>query len=308
MWKWLLVAAACVFLAVAAALPSYLATAKPQVPVAALVRPRVVVLAPGLAQTMRDLGVGSLIVGRHAFDPWSDAALPVCGDQEGLDYEKLVSTNPTHIFLQWGKRELPETLQKLAAQRGWKVKNYPLLTLDEVMAASEDVHKQFSSWADYGIPIQPPGETMHEALTPPLTPAQAQAVGRLLILHTTTPARALGPGSYHHDLAQRIGATLAMESGSAYTSLDAEDIIRLAPDAILLIQPREVGAPTARPLSPEAMRRRLGTLTDLAVPAVKRGRISVIDEPTALLPGTGLATVAAQMRGILQGWAGAANR
>src|SRR5688572_2242849 len=68
--------------------------------------PRVVALSPGLAVTMRDLGLGDLLAGRHGFDAWSDPALPVCGDQSGLDYERLLAVRPTHILVQWGQRDL----------------------------------------------------------------------------------------------------------------------------------------------------------------------------------------------------------
>ncbi|MFT3687000.1 MAG: hypothetical protein QM783_19115 [Phycisphaerales bacterium] len=98
--------------------------------------PRVAAPAPGISQILRDLGCADLIVARHAYDKWSRQSLPVCGDQQGVDYEKLIETNPTHVFVQLGEQDLPERLKALARERGWVVRNVPLLTLDDVAHAT----------------------------------------------------------------------------------------------------------------------------------------------------------------------------
>ncbi|CAN5747505.1 hypothetical protein BH11PLA1_BH11PLA1_07470 [soil metagenome] len=266
--------------------------------------PRIVALDPGLAQTLRDLGVGRLIVGRHGFDAWTQGAVPVVGDQGSIDYEKLIAVNPTHVYLQWGKREVPERLTTLAAERGWKVANFQLLTLDEVMAAADRLYGEFGSRAERANLAALPSAALAEALKPALTSQERARVGPVLLLHTTAPLAALGPGSYHHDLLVRCGATPALATGKAYMTLDAEDVVKLNPAAIVLIQPRDEGVATARPLSPGALKERLGVLAELDIAAVKNGRVVLIDEPSALLAGSGLTTVGAQLRGILAAWAG----
>src|SRR5689334_23210000 len=71
--------------------------------------PRVVALSPAVARTMRDLGLGKYLVGRHGFDQWSAQSLPVCGDQNGIDYETLVRARPTQVFLQVA--DVPDRLE-----------------------------------------------------------------------------------------------------------------------------------------------------------------------------------------------------
>ena len=65
--------------------------------------------------------------------------------------------------------------------------------------------------------------------------------GRVLLLWPTNPPAAVGPGSFHHEVLVRAGGRPAIESGSAYIELDAEGVLALAPDAIMVISPRDVG-------------------------------------------------------------------
>lgn len=273
---------------------------------------RIVALAPAIAQTLRDLGIESEIVGRHGYDAWSDPAMPVCGDQAGIDYERLLAVNPSHVFLQWGKRELPERLTTLAKQNGWQVRNFSLLTLDEVIAAADELHGivkpvSQSSSAPSAQPL--PSQRFAAMLGTAKPKITGARVGRVLILHTTAPPAALGPGSYHHDLLISLGATPAIETGAPYMTLDAEDIARLKPDAIILIQPRTKGD-AALPISAAApasidqatLTARLGLIAKLDIPAIKSGRVAIIDDEMALLPGTNLIEIGRRMGEILAQW------
>lgn len=284
---------------------------------------RIVVLSPGLAQTLRTLNLAHLVVGRHAFDEWSDPALPVCGDQTGIDFEKLLLVSPTHVLIQWGKRDLPERLVSLANKQGWVLRDYPLLTLDDVSDASSDVltmlaiperarQQKLQQAQIVEGRVEMPDEAalrLAAAAIKNIAPilAQSRFHGSILLLHSTTPPTALGPGSFHHDLLIKLGLTPAIAEGSAYMPLDREDVLRRAPEAIILIQPSRVGEERAprnasigdgapRIITGEEAIARLGGLKDLNIPAIKNRRVALIDEPTALLPGLGLVRVAEAMR------------
>jgi ABC-type Fe3+-hydroxamate transport system substrate-binding protein len=284
---------------------------------------RVVVLSPGLAQTLRTLNLAHLVVGRHAFDEWSDPALPVCGDQTGIDFEKLLLVSPTHVLIQWGKRDLPERLVSLANKQGWILRDYPLLTLDDVSDASSDVltmlaiperarQQKLQQAQIVEGRVEMPDEAALRLAAAALKniapiPAQTRFNSSILLLHSTTPPAALGPGSFHHDLLIKLGLTPAIAEGSAYMPLDREDVLRRAPEAIILIQPSRVGEERAprnasigdgapRIITGEEAIARLGGLKDLNIPAIKNRRVALIDEPTALLPGLGLVRVAQALR------------
>jgi ABC-type Fe3+-hydroxamate transport system substrate-binding protein len=129
----------------------------------------------------------------------------------------------------------------------------------------------------------------------------AARVGRVLLLFGTSPAGALGPGSYHHEILVGLGASPAITRGAPFMTLDKEDLLHLAPEAIILIQPRWPGTPEGA-RDPEALRGRLRKLAALDLPALRTGRVALIDDPMALVPGTNLVEVAREMEEILRGW------
>jgi ABC-type hemin transport system substrate-binding protein len=295
--------------------------------------PRVAALAPGIAQIVRDLGCGSLIVGRHSYDAWTDQSIPKCADQQGIDYEALIAANPTHVLLEWGKRELPERLTALARERGWVVSSYPLLTLDDVghatvaisgavvtdelaaLRADDAVLKPPATPSPQQIEREKALQVAPYKLSERLdrayrnNPALAGA-GRVLLLSQEVgengraghPA-ALGPGSYSHDILVRIGGKTATQAGKAFMPMDAEDVAAIAPEAIVIIRPRRPDAPAGSPApGVDELLRSLGPLARLDIPAVKAKRVALIDDPMALVPGTNLPSFADALRAILSEW------
>lgn len=238
--------------------------------------PRVVSLSPAATVMLTDLGLGSMIVGRHGFDDVADGSLPVVGDQTGIDYERLLSVDPTHIVIEWGSRDPPARLVELSRSRGIELLPIDTLTLTDIAESGERLIT-----------------TLGEHATPDRTRAFAGALaalsqrhepvpeaGRVLLVVSTSPTvDCLGPGSAHHELLQLAGFTPAIESGAPWITLSLEDAIALNPDSLVLIQPGgsgEVG---------EA----LGPLGSAPIRAVELGRAVVITDPLALIPGSNLA-------------------
>ncbi len=279
---------------------------------------RVVSLAPALSQMLKAVGFGRYIVGRHAYDAWTDRAIPVVGDQSGIDYDALLTAQPSYVLLQWGERELPPRLLELAAEKQWRVKNFPLLTLDDVQKAAVWIDEEMypGDWHVKRDARRSP-RLLDELDSMKIDAASAKRVGRILLLHTCSPPTVLGPGSYHHQLLERLGITPAVTEGKAYMTMDVEDVLRLDPDGIILVQPREakknstpsVGeAPTPPPPLKAAsgegasLEARLGRLGTVGLRAVKNGRVAVIDDSMALVPGLNLIDVAAEMKRIVTEW------
>lgn len=271
--------------------------------------PRIAAVSPAVAITLRDMGYEPWIVGRHGWDMALSPELPVVGDQAGLDYEALVSAQPTHVYVQWGARELPAQLTGLGAERGWVVRDAPLLTLEDVAAFAR------SAAAELGAPPVP-GLTAADVESALMGPVPGRASGlRVLLVVAGEPLAALGPGSAHHQLLERVGGRSALPSGAGpYVRLHAEDVLTLSPDAIVVFDPgargagpaaaREAGAALGELFDVERARRLLGRVGELGVPAVTHGRLAVIDEPTALTPSTGLIGVGRSLRAALDRWVG----
>ena len=100
-------------------------------------------------------------------------------------------------------------------------------------------------------------------------------------------------------------APTAITDGGPWQELDHEDILRLAPDAILLFRPapvdhRAVGE-RPRPTAAEAMEALRG-IGSLDIPAVREGRVAIIDHPLGLLPASSLAEVADEIAEAFEDW------
>jgi ABC-type Fe3+-hydroxamate transport system substrate-binding protein len=268
--------------------------------------PRVVALSPAIAVALRDIGLADLIVGRHGFDAWTDQSIPVCGDQSGIDYEALLAAKPTHVLVQWGQRDLPTRLADLAERHRWTVRSFNPLSLSEVREMAGVLSDLF--------PRGTIDEGAHDEELPPWLAAmdaawrkqdgERAAAGRVLVLHGVSPPNALGPGSFHYQVLERIGGTPALTQGSPYITLDLEDVRALAPDAIVLLSPRPPGSPSpAAAMTAPELAAAIGPLSRLDIPAVRNARIAVIDDPECLLPSTSMVRFAQELARVLDGWA-----
>lgn len=271
-------------------------------------QPRVVALSPGVAATLRDLGGAGMMVGRHGYDAWSDRALPVVGDQAGINAEAMLRVAPTHVYVEFGGAERARGL--LGPVRGAAgvavVRDFRLLSLDQVRESVVTLA------GDLPIPPERAAALLGawDRALEPVPTGEARGLGTVLLLHGTDPPAALGPGSFHQQIAERLGLEPALKAGDAYTVLDSEGVLRLQPGTIVLIQPRQAGVAAEAGagwawLRGAAARERLGPLGTLRVPAVERERVLLIDLDDALLPGTGLIRLAEGLRAAVGERAGA---
>ncbi len=270
--------------------------------------PRIVVLSPALAAVLQDLGLEPAIVGRHGWDIALPSTLPVCGDQAGVDLEALLRVEPTHIVLQWGERELPTPLVDLARARSWTIINLNPLALDDIVGVTRELNRVFAPAIEHRAASERAKSTLADLEAACARNDEAPWKGRVLLLAATNPAAALGPGSWHADVLDRMGGTSAIADGKAYQTLDAEDLIRLAPQGIVLIQPRAASEPATttrnivRDVELAELSKRLGPIADLNLPAIRTGRVAIIDEPLALTPGTSIIQFRQRLREILKAW------
>lgn len=269
---------------------------------------RVVALTPGLTETLRRMDLGAAVVGRHGFDAWTPSTVPVCGDQAGLDAEILLRVRPTHLYVQWGQRELPTTISDLAAREKWTVRNFDLLSLEQIGSAAEQLYGDARSalpaelrptalsaerFSDAEV-----GKAWNTATTPRSGAAREsiKALGPVLTLYNDRePAAAAGPGSYHYEILTLLGATQAVTTGSAYQTLDRETMRRLNPAVLIVLKPRKLGATeTATPPSTEALRASLG------LDPTSTAHIILIDDPLAFVPGLNLVDLIATVERALK--------
>lgn len=274
---------------------------------------RIVVLAPALGVICEDLGLRERIVGKHAWDMTLPDSVPVVGTHDDPDLEAILRADPTHILLQDMQARVPASLTEMAEREGWTVWAFPLLTLDDIAECMDEIHLRIRGLGDTEPDLfnpetfDPTNRLAKELPSARLADAwrdrgePALAAGRVLLLASTDPPGAMGPGSFHHQLLGRLGATPALTDGGPWQELDHEDILRLAPDAIIVFRPRARDAEPVRLTTDDALAA-LGGIADLDIPAVRARRVAVIDDPLGLLPASSLAGVAEAMGEAFERW------
>lgn len=251
---------------------------------------RIVALSPGIAETLAALGLGDSIVGRHAFDEFTGASVPSVGDQAGIDYEALLRVRPTHVLLERSAAGAPPRLLELSKARGFEVRVVPMLSLEEIRESIGRLPALVGSAE---------AEAGAASLLARLDAAFGRAdgfgerAGRMLALYWTRPIGAAGPGSYHAEIVQSLGGSLALDDGAPYRQLDPEDVRRLNPDSIALFVP---GA------DPGRLEDLLGPLLALDLRAMREGRVALITHPRCQTPGPSAIEAAESLREAVLAW------
>ncbi|MFI4882986.1 MAG: ABC transporter substrate-binding protein [Phycisphaerales bacterium JB064] len=248
---------------------------------------RIATTSPAVGIMLRDFNAQSLAVGRSGYDVALDPALPVVGDAAGIDLERLSLLGATHVYVETGASAAPAGLRELADDVGFELVTFELTNMAQLEELAGRVHGLVASHVDAG---PEPSELFASALERDDTLAGA---GRVLLLMPGNPPAALGPGSVHHEVLLAIGGAAAVGDGRPYMPLDAEDVIELSPDAIVLLAPGEE----------RSWRQLLGPLAELPVPAIEAGRVAVLRDDEVLMASTSTLRYADELRRLLEAWA-----
>lgn len=255
-------------------------------------RCRIVSLSPAISRTLKDFGIEDRIVGRTPWCESIDESIPVVGDLYNLDYEALVKLRPTHVLVQPPATGVDRTLKALAEEKGWRVGQWRLDSIEDVEAMVRDVPAVLAGTdAQMLDDLSSRAAELLNRLAAARSPhGEAVFQGRTLLVIGFDPVMAFGPGSYVHDLLVSMGGRNAVTAG-AYTTLNLEDVVRLAPGAIIIVKPL-----AGEEVDPFDL---LGPLADVEVEAVTADRVAILDHPDAAMPSTGLIGVADELREIL---------
>ena len=244
---------------------------------------RAVVLSPSAAATLQSLGLESVIVGRHEWDMVLPKRIPVCGSQAELDHEAILSVDPTHLVIEWGQRDLPESLVSLADANEIRIVNLgSVLTLTDIDAATDRLLDELA-----------PGRRSDQRVGVYGGPGTSYT-GRVLLLSQVDPPGALGPGSYNQQILEQLGAVPALTVGGAWQALDGEDLLRIDPDAVIVVSPTQDGG-----TSPDSAG--LERLRSFGLRAAAEGRVAFSRHPLGLLPSVRLTEWRDELREILDG-------
>ena len=281
---------------------------------------RIAVFSPAIGVMLRDLGFEDSIVGRHAYDNALSTSIPVIGSHLDIDYELLITLEPTDMFFERNTIAIPDRLTELATEHSWTIWTYQLSTLDDIATTMDDLYLKLVGFPDqlidtkdpFDLPIDPsarldielPSARLAQSWSP--MGRSALSAGRMLVLAGVDPIGAMGPGSFHAQLIERMGISPAIVDGGMWQELDYEDLIKLAPDSIVVLNPKtpnsldQIGEPEK--MSWDQIRAKVGAIADLPIPASINHRIAIIEHPLGLLPSSSLSQIADELAIIVHEW------
>lgn len=264
------------------------------------VGPRIVSLSPAISRSLVDLDLAKFIVGRTPYCTALDESIPIVGDLLTIDYEQLIRLNPTHILVQPPAAGVDPHLAALAENKGWSIGAWRLDGIDDIRALVSGLAGMIcpALQADECDTLRIKASRIDEQINAALAASADASVftGRVLMIGSANPVLAYGNGTYLDDILQALGGKNAV-ADDGWVQLSLEDIVRLAPDAIIRVRP---GGSEAELTS------ELGPLATIDAPAVKASRLAMLNHIDAELPSSGVIGVAAQLRSILQRFAAGA--
>jgi ABC-type Fe3+-hydroxamate transport system substrate-binding protein len=274
--------------------------------------PRFAVFSPAIGVMLRDLGFEDDIVGRHSYDTALSQSIPVVGSHIEIDDEMLINAQPTILVFEENTIEIPQRIRKLAEEREWAIWTYRLESLDDIALTIDDLYLKLVGFPtdansdDDPMTFEVNPTKRFDVDLPSARLARAwgaigpstERAGRTLLLAGTDPAGALGPGSFHAQMIDRMGIENAITDGAMWQELDLEDLVELAPDSIILFAPESeqtlIGE--QQPMGWDEIQTKLGPIATIPIPAIEHQQVCVVTHPQALLPSTTLAQVADEIR------------
>lgn len=257
---------------------------------------RIVSLSPAISRTLVDLDLAQYIVGRSPYCSSLDQAIPVVGDLNTVDFEQLVRLNPTLIVVQPPAGGVDRHLREVATQHNWRIADWHLNGIEDIRRMVGELASVIGEMdASQRDAVQVKAEAFATDLADALTIDQQHPVyrGRVLMVNAVDPVMAFGVGTYLDDVLGALGGVNAI-ADKGWVQLSMEDVVRLKPEAIILVKPRA---------NRDGLARDLGPLAVIDAPAVALRRFDMIAHPDSFLPSTSVVGVAEELRAILQRFA-----
>jgi len=191
---------------------------------------RIISLSPALTRTVSELGGGAAIVGRT---PWCETPQApdarIVGSLEDRDLEAIAALRPTLVIRQSSATD--PALETVAHSVGAEVRSWHFDRVSDVQASLAPIAALLAAG---GIAGAPDAATHIATAHAEAVRAPVRANGPVLFLFSVDPPMAFGTGTYVDDLWVSMGGVNAVRM-SGYPAITAEDVVRLAPAAIVSI-------------------------------------------------------------------------
>ena len=249
---------------------------------------RIVSFSPALTRTLQLLELDGDLVGCTRYCPVEPDSTPLVGDLLEIDREQVLRLAPTHILIQPPAAGIDRGLVDLSQEYGWSVGAFPSLdTLDAVESMVRELPALLEPDGPARDALTARAEGILRSMRGAIDAPQI-ATGRVLLLHAVEPISAFGQSTYLHEILERTGATNVV-SAAGWATLSREDLVRLDPDAIVLIRGSDGGEIDLS-----------AALDGLGLRAVDAGSIAVLRHDDAFLPSPALGEVSRALRAELR--------
>ena len=204
--------------------------AAPPVTPSAPVGMRIISLSPALTRTVTELGGGAAIVGRT---PWCETPQApdarIVGSFEDRDLEAIAALHPTLILRQ--STAADPALEAVASSVNATVHSWHFDRVSDVQSSLAPIAALLAAG---GMASAPETAARMTAEHQDALRAPVRTKSPVLFLFAVDPPMAFGTGTYVDDLWTSMGGSNAL-SIAGYPSITAEDVVRLAPAAIVAI-------------------------------------------------------------------------
>lgn len=247
---------------------------------------RLAVLSPGLASIVRELGREDVMVGRHTWDSWSDQGIPSVGDNLRIETEAMLAAAPGVIVVEASATEAPASLERAAAWLEAEVVRVPVLRLSDLPGAVRRMDELTRPSGADGLSAEARALLGRMEAAFREHPDAGACLGRTLVVASTGPIGVTGPGSFHWELVAALGAEAVPVTGGPWQTLNAEDVVALSPETVVLLAPGEGEVDPAS---------RLPSLAGVMPELFEGGRVIVVGGGETMLPGPGLIGLAERL-------------
>jgi iron complex transport system substrate-binding protein len=245
--------------------------------------PRIISTVPAATLNLVLIGGVDSLVGVSPYDalylPDDKKNLPAVGDYnlEKLNYEHLITLQPTALIVQTAEAHIPARLRQLAQSQHFEIINIKLDTTDDlwntVRALGHAAQREDA--ADTAI-LKAQAQLKEIAKS-----HEGKPRPRVVYVVGNNPLTIVGGDNFMNEMLTLAGGDNAgAKVGKSFITISNETLVKLAPDVLLIGDP---SAPDQQPDDP-----RLESWQRYDVPAVKNNRVFLVTDPDALTASVNL--------------------
>jgi iron complex transport system substrate-binding protein len=247
---------------------------------------RVASLVPAITDLIVALGAADRLVARTDYDARPElAAVPSMGGGLNPNLEWLAARRPD-LVIGWADRQSRAVVGRLG-ELGVATYAAEIETVSDILVTARRLGTLLGREAA--------ADSLQRAIADELARTRAVVAGRqpvrALYVVSLEPLIVAGPGTFIHQLLEAAGGrNVAGDAAAQWPHLSLEELVRRAPDAAFL---------ALGPSGPEAAARLAAHPAWSHTPAVRSGRIFVVDADLYNRPGPDIGRVAALLAGAL---------